>query len=273
MGREQLHEWTIQIPGDGYMESRHVYHDANGKPVESQIVVKWNDGTTVSAQVIRVLPNGDVTTEGQLRYPDDTHVSTRFHTDGRFDVVHLHPSSQETTTWKYERDGSGTVELRRQIDLGQSTGIALLTWTVMPDGSPSGDVWDLEELTDSQTGEQTQVQTRRAPDGTMTTTIKVWDHNGQLIREDTTTVHPQPAPDPGPPMSKVPTPPTPGPVTGGSPVDIITPTTRVPDGTLPGGGGWVGPGGTIVEHWKDWWIETPDGTVTFLGSELVTKKE
>jgi hypothetical protein len=272
MGRELLHEWTVQIPGDGYMESRHTYHDANGRLVESQIIVSWKDGTT-SAQVVKLLPNGDTTTEGQLRYPDDTHVSTRYYADGRFDVVHMHPNSQETTTWKYERDGSGAVELRRQIDLGQSSGVTLTTWSVTPDGSPTGDVWDVEELTDSQTSEHTQVQTRRSPDGTLTTTIKVWAQNGLLIREDTTTVHPNPQPDPDPPTSTVPTPPTPAPVTGGSPVDIITPTTRVPDSTLAGGGGWVGSGGTAVEHWKDWWLETPDGKVTFLGSTPVIKEE
>jgi hypothetical protein len=123
------------------------------------------------------------------------------------------------------------------------------------------------------TSEHTQVQTRRSPDGTLTTTIKVWAQNGLLIREDSTTVHPNPQPDPDPPTSTVPTPPTPAPVTGGSPADIITPTTRVPDSTLAGGGGWVGSGGTAVEHWKDWWLETPDGKVTFLGSTPVIKEE
>jgi hypothetical protein len=83
-------------------------------------------------------------------------------------------------------------------------------------------------------------------------------------------VHPQPVPDPGPPTSKIPTPPPTGPVTDGSPVDIITTTTRLPDGALPGGGGWVGPLGPTVQHWLDWWLETPDGEVISLGSELVT---
>jgi hypothetical protein len=88
MEREYLHEWSVQIAGNGYVESRHHFFDANG--------------------------------------------------------------------WDYQPNGSGTVERSQFLDLGSRAGTSVTRWSVDADGSVVGDVWDVLDLTDSQTGEQTK---------------------------------------------------------------------------------------------------------------------
>ena len=94
------------------------------------------------------------------------------------------------------------------------------------------------------------------------------------MKDETTVVQFNPNPEP-PVKGTFPNKPTPAPGTSGRPpVDVVTPTTRGPDPKITGGGGWIGTGGRPdVEHITDWWLETPDGRVTYLGSTVKTKKD
>jgi len=270
MEREHLHAWSVQIAGNGYVESRHNFFDANGRLVSARIVVVWSDGTT--SDMLTILNEDSFEVQGSVQYPDNTRIAAQYFPDGRAHIIHQTTQTSETVVWDYQPNGSGTVEQSQFLDLGSRAGTSVTRWSVDADGSVVGDVWDVLDLTDSQTGEQTKVETQRAVDGTVTTRLRIWAGNGELLRDDTTVIPPHARPEPDPPTSPMPTPPVPS-GGNGSPVDVITPTTRAPDPSISGGGGWVGPGGLpTVEHWLDWWYETNDGRVIYLGSTLKTKK-
>jgi hypothetical protein len=266
MGREQLHAWVVQVPGNGYIEERRLYFDANRVRVESQLRVIWNDGTR-STQVITFLPDGGVTSEGELSYPDDTQVSMRFHDDGTWEIVHRQLGSDDVTTWRYNSDGSALVkEVRPCHDLDSHGGVMKL-WNVRPDGSPAGDLEMWEELNENADGQHSTIHTKGNPDGTWTVTTKVWDASGNIVREDDTTHRPPAAPAPAPPTSTVSTTPTPTGVTDVSPF-TVTGISRLPEPSLATGAGWAGSVPPPVDHIIDRWHEYPPGVITYLGSEV-----
>jgi hypothetical protein len=271
MGREQLHAWVVQVPGNGYIEERTLYFDANRVRVESQLRVIWNDGTR-STQVITFPPGGGVTSEGELSYPDDTQVSMRFHDDGTWEIAHRQLGSDDVTTWRYNPDGSALVkEVRPCHDL-ESHGGVMKTWNVRPDGSPAGDLEMWEELNENADGQHSTIHTKENPDDTWTITTKVWDASGNLLRENETT-YPSPAASaPAPPTATTPTTPTPTAVTDAARVEISG-TSRLPEPSLALGAGWAGSVPPPVAHITDRWHEYPPGVITYLGSEASVKEQ
>ena len=271
MGHDQLHVWAVQLPGNGYVEERRAYFDANGVRVESQLTVVWNDGTR-STQVTAFLPDGRVTTEGELRYPDDTQVSTGFNDDGTWDVVHRQLGSDDVTTWRYNPDGSALVKEKRPCHDLASHGGVMKIWNVRPDGSPVGTFEMWEELVESADGNQSTVHTLGSPDGTWTIKTTVWDASGNIVREGETTHQPAPVPAPAPPTSTAPTIPTPSAVADTSRFEIIG-FSRLPEASLPFSAGWAGSVPPPVERITDRWHEYPPGVITYLGSEISLKEE
>jgi hypothetical protein len=260
----------VQIAGNGYVESRHHFFNAAGRLTVARIDVVWSDGTM--SDMLTILHQDSFEVQGSVQYPDNTRIAAQYFPDGRAHIIHSTTQTGETVVWDYQPNGSGTVEQMQFVDLGSRVGHSVTRWSVDVDGSAVGDVWEDLDLTDSQTGEQTKVETRRAVDGTVTTRLRIWAANGDLLRDDTTTIFPHSRPEPEPPTSPMPTPPAPS-GGDGSPVGVITPTTRSPDPSITGGGGWSGPGGfPTVEHWLDWWYETTDGRIIYLGSTLKTKE-
>jgi hypothetical protein len=282
MAHEGLHSWSAQVFGNGYTETRERYFDSNGALVEAEIFVRWDDGTASAA--VYTFRDGSFSTTGQLRYPDDTHASAQYFPDGHFNIVHGH-NDGSTSAWRYNADGSGFVENRQTLDVGtDAIGFATTSWTLNPDGSPVGDFWDYAYWTNSATGQSTEHDSRKTPDGTTTVKVQVWDANGNLISVETTTTHPQPELEPV--SEAVPTSTRPIPLSGSTrpAVDTIVKTTRAaPISSLSGGGGWSGGtfgggGGTFgggggTEHRHDWWLVTPDGRTHYLGSSRATTKE
>lgn len=270
MGREQHHAWVVQVPGNGYIEERRLYFDANRVRVESQLRVIWNDATR-STQVITFLPDGGVTTEGVPRYPDDTQVSMRFHDDGTSEIVHRQLGSDDVTTWRYNSDGSALVKETRPCHDLESHGDVMKTWNVRPDGSPAGDLEMWEELNENADGQHSTIHTRGNLDGTWTVKKAVWDASGNIVRERETTHQPPPVPAPAPPTSAAPTIPTPAAVTNVSPFEIYG-TSRLPEPSLPIGAGWAGAVPPPVDHITDRWHGYPPGVITYLGSETYVKE-
>ena len=266
MGRGRFHAWVVQVPGNGYIEERTLYFDANGVRVEAQLRVMWNDGTR-STQVLTFLPDGELKSVGELSYPDDTQVSMRFHEDGTWEIVHRHPGSDDVTTWRYSSDGSALVrEVRPCHDMDSHGGVMKL-WNVRPDGSPAGDLQMWEELNETAGGQRCTIHTKETRDGMWTVTRKVWDTSGSIAREEDATHRPPPAPAPAPPTSTVPSTPTPAGDTDVSPF-AITGISRLPEPSLAAGAGWVGPVPPSVDHIVDHWHEYPPGVITYLGSEV-----
>lgn len=266
MGREQLHAWVVQVPGNGYIEERRLYFDANRVRVESQLRVIWNDGTR-STRVITFLPGGGVRSEGELSYPDDTQVSVRFHDDGTWEIAHRQLGSDDVTTWRYNADGSALVKETRPCHDLESYGGVMKRWSVRPDGSPAADLEMWEELVENADGQHSTIHTKENADGTWTVTTKVWDASGNLVREDQTTHRPSTAPaPPASPTSTAPTTPTPTGATDAARIEISG-TSRLPEPSLAMGAGWAGSVPPAVAHITDRWHEYPPGVVTFLGSE------
>ena len=230
MGHEQHHSWAVQVPGNGYIEERRIYFDANDMRVESQLHVVWNDGTH-STQVTTFLPDGSVRTEGEPRYPDDTQVSMRFHEDGTWEIVHR-TGSDDVTTWRYNADGSALVKETLLCNDLETHGGVMKTWNVRPDGSPAGGFEMWEELVADAEGHHCTIHTRGNPDGTWTVSTKVWDAAGNIVREDEANHDPPPAPAPAPPTSIAPTVPTPAVVADSSPFEMSG-TSRLPNPHFP----------------------------------------
>lgn len=271
MGREQLHAWVVQVPGNGYIEERRLYFDANHVRVETQLRVIWNDGTR-STQVITFLPGGGITSEGELNYPDDTRVSVRFDDDGTWEIAHRQLGSDDVTTWRYNADGSALVKETRPCHDLESHGGVMKTWNVRPDGSPAGDLEMWEELVENADGQHSTIHTKKNADGTWTVTTKVWDASGNLVREDQTSHRPATAPAPAPPTATTPTTPTPTAVTDAARI-AISGTSRLPEPSLAMGSGWAGSVPPTVAHITDRWHEYPPGVITYLGSEASVKEQ
>lgn len=271
MGREQLHSWVVQVPGNGYIEERRLYFDANRVRVESQLRVIWNDGTR-STQVNTFLPGGGVTSEGELSYPDDTQASVRFHDDGTWEIAHRQVGSDDVTTWRYNADGAALVKETRPCHDLESHGGVMKTWNVRPDGSPAGDLEMWEELVENADGQHSTIHTKENADGTWTVTTKVWDASGNLVREDQTTHLPATATAPDPPTATTPTTPTPTAASDASRIEISG-TSRLPEPSLAKGAGWAGSVPPEVAHITDRWHEYPPGVITYLGSEASVKEQ
>lgn len=268
MGREQLHAWVVQVPGDGYIEERTLYFDANRVRVESQVRVVWDDGTR-STQVITFLPDGGATTVGQLRYPDDTQVSMRFDDDGTWEIAHRQLGSDDVTTWRYNADGSALVKEARPCHDLESHGGVMKKWNVRPDGSPAGDLEMWEDLVENAEGQHSSIHTKQNPDGTWSVTTKVWDASGNLLREDQTTHQPETSSAPAAPTVTTPTLPTRTAGTHASRIEISG-TLRLPEPSLALGAGWAGPVPPPADRITDRWHEYPPGIITYLGSEVST---
>ena len=269
MGHEQHHSWAVQVPGNGYIEERRIYFDANDMRVESQLHVVWNDGTH-STQVTTFLPDGSVRTEGEPRYPDDTQVSMRFHENGTWEIVHRQHGSDDVTTWRYNADGSALVKETLLCNDLETHGGVMKTWNVRPDGSPAGGFEMWEELVADAEGHHSTIHTRGNPDGTWTVSTKVWDAAGNIVREDEAIHDPPPAPAPAPPTSIAPTVPTPAVVADSSPFEMPG-TSRLPEPSLPVGAGWAGTVPPAVEHITDRWHTYPPGVITYVGSEIAVQ--
>lgn len=266
MGREQLHSWVVQVPGNGYIEERKLYFDANGKRVECQLRVLWNDGTS-STQVVSFLPDERATSLGEVSYPDDTQVSTRFHDDGTWEISHRQAGSDDVKTWRYNSDGSALVKETRPCHDLASHGGVMKIWNVRPDGSPAGDLEMWEELVENADGQHSTVHTKENPDGSWSVTTKVLDASGNLVREDQATHQPSETSPPAPRTTTTRTTPADPGVTAASRTEIFS-TSRMPEPSLAMSAGWVGSAPPPVDHITDRWHEYPPGVVTYVGSQV-----
>jgi hypothetical protein len=266
------HEWSVQIPGNGYVETRRFYFNPRGEFIGAFITVVWTDGT--HSTVVGSNDGGVITVNGTARYPDDTMLTAGFSVDGRATISYAKANSGDTVNWHYEADGSAKVNQTEWVTSGGNIhSISTTYWSVAPDGGPIGDVYEhLIVLLDDESHKE--IDTTRQRDGTVTTRTRVINADGDVVSDEATTVHfdinpPQPPPEDVEPKRPAP---KPGTGTGGG----FEPTTRTPDPKVVSGGGWVGGGGApIVEHITDWWYRAPDGRVTYLGSTVndKTKKE
>jgi len=271
MGREQLHSWVVQVPGNGYIEERRLALDANRARVEARLRVTWDDGTR-STQVITFLPGGGAKSEGELSYPDDTQVSVRFHDDGTWEIAHRQLGSDDVTTWRYNTDGSALVKETRPCHDLESYGGVMKRWNVRPDGSPAGDLEMWEELVENADGQHSTVHTKENADGTWTVTTRVWDASGNMVGEDETTQPSPVASAPAPPTATRPTAPTPTAATDASRIEISG-TSRLPEPSLAMGAGWAGSVPPAIAHITDRWHEYPPGVITYLGSEASVEEQ
>lgn len=263
MDRKGLHERSVQIAGNGYVETRQFWFLPNGEFALALISVVLTDGSKTDVSVINV--SGVITTSGVVQYPDDTHLSTGFSADGRIYMSYVHLNSQNSTQWSYQPDGSGEVTNTEWLPQG---GVATTFWSVAPDGAPVGDV--REHVYVALEFGHKEVDTVRQKDGTVTTRTQVFNEHGEVVRDETTVAHFNPHPEV--PSAEGTGVKRPAPVTGdgGGSGGGFEPTTRQPDPrVVVSGGGWVGGGGpVIVEHITDWWYRSPDGRVTYLGSTV-----
>lgn len=272
-----LTERSVQVAGDGFVETRNFFFNGAGRLWIVQIVVVWTNGTTTETSAII---DGDVFSwGGVVRYPDDkTFINASASADGHVTITWSKPPDQprDDTSWRYTADGYAEVTHKAVGGFAGGVGIGETDWTVDPEGRVVSDVRDhLIVVDEGPPKTWKEVDTVRAKDGTVTTHTRIVNtETGEVILDEETVVHFDP--NPMPPINGTkPTKPVPRPGTGGEPtVDVVVPTTRGPDPSITGGGGWIGIGGPPeVEHITDWWYESPDGRVTYLGSTLKTKKE
>ena len=128
MERAHLHEWSVQIAGNGYVESRHHFFDSNGRLTSARIVVVWSDGTT--SDMITILADDSFEVQGSVQYPDNTRLAAQYFPDGRAHIIHQTPQTNETVIWNYQPNGSGTVEHSQWLELGSTTGNSVISWSV-----------------------------------------------------------------------------------------------------------------------------------------------
>ncbi|MGO4257917.1 hypothetical protein [Marmoricola sp. RAF53] len=262
-------ERSVQIPGNGYIETRQFYFSPRGEFLGAFITVVWTDGTI--SRLVASNTDGVITVEGFANYPDDTLLTVGFSADGRATISYAKGNSRDTVDWYYEADGSAKVHQTAWFtsETGQRS-FSQTYWSVAPDGGPFGDVYENLVVLLADGGTQ-QIETTRLSDGTVTTRIRVVSADGDLVSDEETTVQVDVEPQEPPPTDSTPKRPAPRTGTGTSGGGGFEPTTRTPIPTVVNGGGWIGGGGAPkVEHITDWWYRAPDGHVTFLGSTLKT---
>lgn len=254
------HERSVQVVGNGYIETRQFWFSPSGEFVLAMVtVVLTDDGS--STNLVGTNQGGVISVDGHVRYPDDTFLIAGFSVDGRATISHARPNSNDSTHWHYTPDGYAEVS---QTEHGTGSLVSTF-WQVGPDGAPFGDVreYTLIALPDG----VKEIDTLRQRDGTVTTTTKVFSQ-GEVLSDETTVVHFETNPELPPADGKVPTRPSTG---SGGGAGGLEPTTRTPDPKVSSGGGWQGSGGASVEHITDWWYRGVGGRTLYLGSTTDAK--
>lgn len=171
------HERSVQIPGNGYVETRRFFFSRRGEFVGASITVVWTDGATSAVHCVN--EGGVITVGGTALYPDDTWLTAGFSPDGRATISYAKASSRDSVHWYYEADGSARVHETQWVQTGGHVeSISETQWSVAPDGGPYGDVYQhLVVMLDD--GGHKEVDTTRQRDGTVTTRTRVIDADGE----------------------------------------------------------------------------------------------